>query len=172
MRTKTFISLLVTSLAMSAACAKDSARTTTPPPPPPEFEATADAPAPAPTPASEERQDPIMPEDQVLFAFDSAELEPSTLKVLDDVAVWVKADPARAIVVKGHADSSGTVAHNFQLSGRRAETVASYLAFRGVPREQVVIVAVGEAGAVLEPADSNRRVVLYGLESVPPTASR
>lgn len=171
MRTKMLLSILVTSLTMSA-CSKERPAQTIPPPPPPQFEAATTEPEPTATPASEERRTSIAPDDQVLFAFDSAELEPAAMKVLDDVAVWVKADPARAVVLKGHADATGPISHNFALSSSRAETVAGYLTFRGVPREQIAVIAVGEADAVIEPADANRRVIIYGMAPAEPTASR
>ena len=168
---KTFMSLLLAALALPA-CAKDRQGAPTTPPPPPQFEAANEAPEPSATPASDERQAPIAPDDQVLFALVSAELEPAAMKVLDDVAAWVKADPGRSLVLKGHADPSGDASHNFLLSSRRADTVASYLQFRGVPREQLAILAVGEADAVVEPADANRRVLIYGMAAGEPTASR
>mgnify|MGYP003372886032 CR=1 FL=1 len=126
----------------------------------------------AATPASEGRTEMIAPEDQVQFANDSTVLEPSAIAILDDVAAWVKADRSRTILVKGHADATGTVAYNLDLSSRRAETVASYLYGRGVAREQVAIVAVGEDAAVLAPATSNRRVVIYALSTGAATAAR
>ncbi len=169
MRTSSLASLFAATLGL-AACSRGGSSDTLPTPP--EFEAAAASPEAAATPASEGRTEMIAPEDQVQFANDSTVLEPSAIAILDDVAAWVKADRSRTILVKGHADATGTVAYNLDLSSRRAETVASYLYGRGVAREQVAIVAVGEDAAVLAPATSNRRVVIYALSTGAATAAR
>jgi peptidoglycan-associated lipoprotein len=65
----------------------------------------------------------IAPEDQVFFAFDSVTLDRSMQSILDDVAVWVRADPARTLLVQGHADRAGAASYNLDLSTRRAQAV-------------------------------------------------
>lgn len=152
-----------------AACAEDKPIETIPPPPP-DFEASP-SPDPTPTPASTERQEPIAPEDQVLFGLDSATLQPGANAVLDDVAAWVQADPTRTILVRGQADPSGTADYNLDLSARRAEAVADYLVSKGVSRQQISITATGEQAAVVEPPGGNRRVVIFGMTPEPGDAS-
>ncbi|HVV88217.1 MAG TPA: OmpA family protein [Kofleriaceae bacterium] len=167
----TMITVLV-SLGLAGCASHRQARTL---PPPPDFEATARTTVPAAvgdTAASTGRTQPIAPQDQVLFALDSSQLAPTAAPVLDDVVAWVKANPHRSIVIKGQADPSGSTDHNFELSSRRAAAVADFLYTRGVPREQVAIIAVGESDAVLQPPDANRRVVIYGVTPGPATASR
>jgi OOP family OmpA-OmpF porin len=167
MRKSSLLVSLLASLGL-AGCA-DQKPFETIPTPPPEFEATA-APEPTEQPASSERQEPIDPEDQVLFGFDSAELAPQSRPVLDDVASWLRADPSRQLLIRGHADPAGPDAYNLDLSARRAETVAAYLEQRGVSRDQVAITAVGELDAQIEPAAGNRRVLLFAMSDA--TASR
>lgn len=137
-----------------AACA-DQKPFETIPPPPPEFEA-ASSPEPTETPASTERDRPIDPEDQVLFGLDSAELDPSAHAVLDAAVEWLRADPMRQLLIRGHADPSGPEAYNLDLSARRAEAVAAYLQDQGVSRAQIAVTAKGEVDAMVEPADGNR----------------
>jgi peptidoglycan-associated lipoprotein len=137
----------------------DNTAATTPVPPAPEF-AEQDKVESSPTPASDSEQ-PIAPEDQVFFALDSDDLEPRAMALLDDVAAWVKSNPERAILVQGHADPSGTVEHNLELSTRRAQAVGSYLKDKGVADDQIIMAASGERGADLEPAAASRRVIIY-----------
>lgn len=174
MRTSTFVNLLAAvGLAGGGlvACADTRPAPMQPEPqPPPEFESAA-APEPTETPASTERQEPIAPEDQVLFAFDSAELAPGATSVLDDAVAWVQGDPTRTILIRGHADPIGAAEYNLDLSARRAETVAAYLEMKGVSRRQISITAVGEQAAVVEPAGGNRRVIIFGMTADPANAA-
>ena len=68
------------------------------------------------------------------FAFNRALLKPAARSRLDALIARA-ADCARVdqVVVTGHADRIGRVASNERLSRARAETVATYLASRGLP---------------------------------------
>ena len=159
MRKTSLVSLLA---ALGLAACADQKSFETIPPPPPEFEETA-SPEPAGTPASTGRQEPIDPQDQILFGLDSAEIPPSAHDVLDTVVEWLRADPMRQLILRGHADPSGPEAYNLDLSARRAEAVASYLLERGVARGQIAVTAKGEVNAMVEPAGGNRRVLMFGM---------
>ena len=71
----------------------------------------------------------------VTFAFNSADLNAQFYPVLDKVAATLSEFDKTVIEVAGHTDSVGSAAYNQQLSERRANSVAAYLASRGV--EQV-----------------------------------
>jgi len=111
--------------------------------------------------AASDGQRPISPDDQLFFGFDSDRLDQDGRTLLAGVAVWVKADPARKIVVQGHADTVGDSHYNFDLSVRRARATATQLRHLGVPQRQLVVVAVGESEAGLKPSEVNRRVVIF-----------
>ncbi len=99
--------------------------------------------------------------DQVFFAFDSAELTPPGKESLTGVAAWVKENPDRTILVRGHADKTGGADYNLDLSAKRAQSVATFLKSNGVAEGQIIIAAVGEAQSELDPEAANRRVVLF-----------
>jgi outer membrane protein OmpA-like peptidoglycan-associated protein len=80
----------------------------------------------------------------VTFAFDSAELNPQFHPVLDKVAATLAEYDKTVIEVAGHTDSVGSDAYNQQLSERRANSVAAYLAGHGVDRARVVTIGAGE----------------------------
>jgi outer membrane protein OmpA-like peptidoglycan-associated protein len=65
-----------------------------------------------------------MPDDQ-LFAFDSAELQPS--EILTKLATLLKRNPKATFTIEGYTDSIGTDEYNLDLSQRRAESVKQYL---------------------------------------------
>jgi outer membrane protein OmpA-like peptidoglycan-associated protein len=65
-----------------------------------------------------------MPDDQ-LFAFDSAELQPSD--VMQKLVTLLKRNPKARFTIEGYTDSIGSPEYNLDLSQRRAESVAQYL---------------------------------------------
>ena len=62
-----------------------------------------------------------------------------------------------AVVVQGHTDSTGSEAHNEQLSNRRANAVEAYLVGRGVDRGRITSVGYGEAYPVASNASESGR---------------
>ncbi len=81
----------------------------------------------------------------VTFAFNSADLNAQFFPVLDKVAATLAEYNKTVIEVAGHTDSVGSDAYNLQLSDRRANSVAAYLASHGVDRSRMVTVGAGEA---------------------------
>jgi outer membrane protein OmpA-like peptidoglycan-associated protein len=115
----------------------------------------------------------------VLFATNQAELTAGGMSTLRKLADVMAQNPGRTVLVEGFTDSTGSSAHNQELSQRRANTVAMALSSMGVPRERVAMRAYGEAFPVA-PNDSatnrqlNRRVeIVLSNEgaSIPPRAA-
>ncbi|HYG66893.1 MAG TPA: OmpA family protein, partial [Anaeromyxobacteraceae bacterium] len=94
---------------------------------------------------------------------------------LDAIAGILEAHPEIGrIRVEGHTDDVGSAAYNKDLSQRRAESVVSALAARGVPRERLVPVGYGFERPVASNATAlgrakNRRVefTIVSGEDVP-----
>jgi OOP family OmpA-OmpF porin len=102
------------------------------------------------------------------FELDGAELRPSATRELSALASFLRAHPARAIVIEGHTDSGGGSAYNLDLSRRRAAAVQDYLVSRGVDPSRITARGFGEAYPVAsnETASgrqANRRVGLLVL---------
>lgn len=103
-----------------------------------------------------------MPSD-VTFGFDSAELRSEFRGTLGEVAQTLQEFPNTTVDVVGHADATGPDDYNLRLSQRRADTVASFLASRGVIRERLLTQGMGESQPVASNATPegrarNRRV--------------
>jgi len=69
----------------------------------------------------------------VNFEYNSAKLKPDALIILDGVAENLKTYPQKNdIEVHGHTSSEGTKKYNLKLSQKRSQSVADYLAGKGV----------------------------------------
>ena len=78
----------------------------------------------------------IMP-GNITFASNRAEIQSSFYAVLDSVSKVLAEFDDTDLLVGGHTDSSGSMDLNMNLSRQRAQSVADYLASRGVARERL-----------------------------------
>lgn len=104
-------------------------------------------------------------ESDVLFDIDSAVLSNASRSAIDEAAAVFIEYPKTAIIAQGHTDSTGSDAHNQQLSERRADSVRSYLVAQGVDSSRITSEGYGEAYPVAtndtaEGRTLNRRVDL------------
>lgn len=103
------------------------------------------------------------------FNFDSASLQPASKPLLDVLAIALSSDKLKTIrfKVEGHTDAKGHQAYNQQLSSRRAESVVSYLAEKGVAKDRMLPEGKGFS-ELLYPekptAMENRRVRITTLQ--------
>jgi outer membrane protein OmpA-like peptidoglycan-associated protein len=77
------------------------------------------------------------------FSTDSAEIEPSTRQVLDDVAGVMTAHAGAKITIEGHTDNTGAADTNRQLSQARADASKRYLTEHGVNADRIETVGYG-----------------------------
>lgn len=101
----------------------------------------------------------------ITFRTDSSDLNSSFFSVLDSVSLVLKEYEKTLVEVAGHTDSTGTNEYNQALSERRAQTVGSYLAGKGVLDQRLMIVGAGEtrpvaANDTTDGRQLNRRVEL------------
>ncbi len=87
----------------------------------------------------------------VTFAFNSADIQPRFVEPLTKTARTLANYPDSTIDVIGHTDSVGAESYNYDLSLRRADTVANFLIRRGVAGGRVAAYGRGET----EPIASN-----------------
>jgi len=101
--------------------------------------------------------------DGVTFAVNSTTISPAFQATLDKIANSLVQYPNSLVDVMGHTDSTGSDAYNEDLSKRRADAVANYLALRGVSRTRIATIGYGERYPVADNATEegrarNRRV--------------
>ncbi|HLU65877.1 MAG TPA: OmpA family protein, partial [Kofleriaceae bacterium] len=90
-------------------------------------------------------EDRLVVRDRIEFESDSAALTPSSRPILDEVAALLGRHPTLRIEIQGHTDDRGPDDHNLDLSRRRAERVAAYLVERGVARDRLSAIGLGES---------------------------
>jgi outer membrane protein OmpA-like peptidoglycan-associated protein len=101
------------------------------------------------------------------------ELKPATTKYLQQVATYVKEDPAvKVVYIDGHTDSVGVRADNLEKSKERATLIVNYLIENGVLPDMIVARWHGERYQVATNQTSkgrakNRRVTVR-LSKEPP----
>jgi peptidoglycan-associated lipoprotein len=73
------------------------------------------------------------------FGFDSANIRPEDAKPLDAVATCFMTGPLKGKLLKlvGHADPRGDGDYNFALGQSRADSIAKYLAGKGLDKAQM-----------------------------------
>lgn len=108
----------------------------------------------------------------IQFEFDSTNIEPQSLALLDSVGEMMNLPQAknRSIIVEGHTDSVGTVNYNETLSLRRAKAVIDYLsATFDLPTSRFTAAGKGER----QPHDTadpkaavNRRAVFRATQKI------
>ncbi|MCP4251670.1 MAG: OmpA family protein, partial [bacterium] len=63
---------------------------------------------------------------------------------LDAAAQIIQAQPGLRVLIAGHADATGSVSFNEELSRDRAEAVRGYLIEQGIAANRLLVVAYGE----------------------------
>jgi outer membrane protein OmpA-like peptidoglycan-associated protein len=81
----------------------------------------------------------------VLFNTDQAVLTEGGQRTVRKLADVLMQNPDRSVMVEGFTDSTGSAAHNLELSQRRAESVRSALMGMGVEGTRVATRGYGEA---------------------------
>lgn len=99
----------------------------------------------------------------VLFDTDQARLKPDGVANVKKLADVLTQNPNRTVLIEGFTDSTGTAAHNQELSERRAGSVAAALTGMGVAANRIAMKGYGPAFPVASndaPASRqlNRRV--------------
>lgn len=112
---------------------------------------------------------------EVLFAFDSTELQPGGERTLARLADYLQANPDYQILIEGHTDSVGDAQYNRGLSERRAQTVRNALTAKGIDSSRVTFAGLGENYPVAPNSTAagrseNRRVeVVIARDEMPPS---
>lgn len=80
----------------------------------------------------------------VLFPFDSYDLDEAARAVLEQNGAWLRENPGAKAELEGHCDSRGTIEYNLGLGARRAKTVQDYLVGQGIAAERLSTISYGK----------------------------
>jgi peptidoglycan-associated lipoprotein len=102
--------------------------------------------------------------DRVFFESDSSELTAQSVATLEKQAQWLASYGQYAFTIEGHADERGTREYNIALGARRAQSVRTYLASRGIDPNRMRTISYGKERPVAVCNDiscwsQNRRAV-------------
>jgi len=81
----------------------------------------------------------------VLFNVDKAELSAEGMRTAQKMADVLLQEPQSAVLIEGFTDSTGSSAHNLELSQRRAESVRNALIGLGVKADKIATRGYGAA---------------------------
>ena len=84
----------------------------------------------------------------VLFGTDLSRLNPDGMRTAQKLAQVLQQNPMRTVLIEGFTDSTGTAAHNLELSDKRASAVRKALLEQGVPDSRIATRGYGEAHPV------------------------
>ena len=102
--------------------------------------------------------------DRVFFESDQTELSPQAIATLDKQAQWLQQYNRYAFTIEGHADERGTRESTIALGAKRAQSVRSFLASRGIDPGRMRTISYGKERPVAVCNDiscwsQNRRAV-------------
>ena len=102
--------------------------------------------------------------DRVFFESDQTELSSQAIATLDKQAQWLQQYNRYAFTIEGHADERGTREYNIALGAKRAQSVKSFLASRGIDASRMRTISYGKERPVAVCNDiscwsQNRRAV-------------
>ena len=102
--------------------------------------------------------------DRVFFESDQTDLSPQAITTLEKQAQWLQTYNRYSFTIEGHADERGTREYNIALGARRAQSVRSYLASKGIDPSRMRTISYGKERPVAVCNDiscwsQNRRAV-------------
>jgi peptidoglycan-associated lipoprotein len=160
-----FASLLVTTSLLVSSCQRSTQRL---PPMPPMPQSAGRAVGQAPLPpliiddsrssgqspgiASERLDDFIQAAgtDQVLFDFDSHDLDKKAKKILDKQLDWLLRRFDAKILIEGYADDNVTRNYSYALGERRANSIRNYFVQSGVDVDRISVISYGRDMPVID----------------------
>ena len=88
--------------------------------------------------------------DNVYYDYNKASLQKTSFAALDKLVILLKDNPALRIELNAHTDSKGEEDYNQRLSDARAKTVVNYLISKGISKDRLTAVGMGESQPVAE----------------------
>src|ERR1700726_2128939 len=102
--------------------------------------------------------------DRVFFESDQTDLSPQAIATLEKQVQWLQSYPRYTFTIEGHADERGTREYNIALGARRAQSVRTFMASKGIDPSRMRTISYGKERPVAVCNDiscwsQNRRAV-------------
>ena len=102
--------------------------------------------------------------DRVFFESDQTDLSPQAIATLNKQVQWLQTYNRYSFTIEGHADERGTREYNIALGARRAQSVRSFFASKGIDPSRMRTISYGKERPVAVCNDiscwsQNRRAV-------------
>ena len=102
--------------------------------------------------------------DRVFFESDQTDLTPQAIATLEKQVQWLQTYSRYTFTIEGHADERGTREYNIALGARRAQSVRTFMASRGIDASRMRTISYGKERPVAVCNDiscwsQNRRAV-------------
>ena len=115
------------------------------------------------TPEAQDASGGLLDQRRVHFEYDKAVVADDHLPLISAHSDYLSANPARRVILEGHADERGSNEYNLALGQRRADAVRDIMLANGVGAAQIETLSFGEEspiafGANEEAWAQNRRV--------------
>lgn len=106
---------------------------------------------------------------KIRFKINSAELDPSSTGLLNQIADVIKKNNVRKLMIVGHTDSTASENYNLKLSTDRARSVKAFLVKKGISADTLLTQGYGKrqpiaSNATEQGRSKNRRVEFFILE--------
>lgn len=103
----------------------------------------------------------------LVFPSGSSSLSAAQIPSLDQLAEFLKQNPARQVLFVGHTDNTGSLSANKTVSQRRAQAAVDYLTKRhNVPKNQISAQGAGYLAPIASNLDSAGRTANRRIEAV------
>ncbi|MDO9416640.1 OmpA family protein [Pararhizobium sp.] len=93
----------------------------------------------------------------ITFATDKFDVKPEFLPTINSLGIVLRKFDRTLIDINGHTDSTGSLAHNQELSERRAISVANYLGGIGVDQRRMSAIGYGPSQPIASNATADGR---------------
>jgi outer membrane protein OmpA-like peptidoglycan-associated protein len=103
----------------------------------------------------------------ILFGFDSSEIEPQYHPALEVIIAVLKKNPGLTVEIQGNTDNLGPESYNQMLSEKRALAVKAYMVTKGIESERLKAVGLGATRNVASNENDTGRALNRRIEFVP-----
>jgi len=110
----------------------------------------------------------LLASQKINFKYNSAKIDKSSYKLLDNLKETMVSCPNSAFIIEGHTDSDGSARYNLKLSQKRSNAIREYFLNKGIDSSKLVAIGYGESKPIASNKTSegkakNRRIEIKAI---------